>query len=79
MHRNERRAWVAMIYSITSSARASSVGGTFSQRAFAVLRLIASSYFGRRLYGKVGRFLALQNADDVAGGTPKLVGKIRPV
>jgi hypothetical protein len=31
-------------YSITSSARASSVGGTSRPSAFAVLRLIANSY-----------------------------------
>src|SRR6516225_5561877 len=34
------RARVAMIYSITSSARASSVGGTSRPSALAVLRLI---------------------------------------
>src|SRR5215831_6553858 len=32
------------LYSITSSARASSVGGTSRPRAFAVLRLITSLY-----------------------------------
>src|SRR5262245_26342567 len=32
------------IYSITSSARASSVGGTVKPSAFAVLRLMTSSY-----------------------------------
>jgi hypothetical protein len=34
-----------MLYSITSSARARSVGGTVTPSAFAVLRLITSSYF----------------------------------
>jgi hypothetical protein len=34
-------------HSMTSSARANNVGGTASQSAFAVLRLIASSYFDR--------------------------------
>jgi hypothetical protein len=43
MHRNKRRAWVAMIYSITSSARASSVGGTSRPSALAVLKLMANS------------------------------------
>jgi hypothetical protein len=37
-----RRHWA--LYSITSSARARSVGGTVSPSALAVLRLIASSY-----------------------------------
>jgi hypothetical protein len=32
------------LYSITSTARASNVGGTISPSAFAVLRLITSSY-----------------------------------
>ena len=44
MHRNNRGARVAMYYSITSSARASSIGGTSRPSAFAVLRLITSSY-----------------------------------
>jgi hypothetical protein len=37
---------LAAIHSITSSARASSMGGTSRQSAFAVLRLITSSYCG---------------------------------
>src|SRR6516164_4206072 len=36
-------AWTKCGYSMTSSARASSVGGTSSPSAFATLRLIASS------------------------------------
>src|SRR5205823_6518637 len=40
----EERDEVAAGHSITSSARASSVGGTSSPRAFAVFRLITSSY-----------------------------------
>jgi len=39
MHCNKRRARVAMIYSITSSARASSIGGMVRPSALAVLRL----------------------------------------
>src|ERR1700716_1318950 len=35
----------AAVHSITSSARASSVGGTFMPSAFAVLRLMTSSNF----------------------------------
>jgi hypothetical protein len=45
MQRNNRRARVAIIHSITSSARASSVGGTSRPIDLAVLRLTTSSYF----------------------------------
>jgi hypothetical protein len=43
MHCSKECARVAKIYSITSSARASSVGGTSRPSALAVLRLITSS------------------------------------
>ena len=50
-------------YSITSSARASSVAGSPSPSdAFAVLRLITSSVFRRRLHRQVGWFLAFEDA-----------------
>src|SRR5262245_20607886 len=39
-------------YSITSSARASRVGGTSSPSAFAVFRLITSSYLVGKLTGR---------------------------
>ena len=39
MHCNKRCAPVAMIYSITSSARASSIGGMSRPSAFAVTKL----------------------------------------
>ena len=66
-------------HSITSSARASSVGGTSRPSAFAVLRLITELVLRRRLYRQVGRFLALEDAINVAGREPVLVGDIRPV
>ena len=34
---------------------------------------------GRRLHRQVGGLLALEDAVDVTGGTPKLVGEIRPI
>src|SRR5262245_47108939 len=40
----EKRHELAPLHSITSSARASRVGGTSRPRALAVLRLMASSY-----------------------------------
>ena len=60
-------------HSITSSARASSVGGTSRPSALAVLRLIDELVLGRRLHRQVGRLLALEDAVDVAGRTPVLV------
>jgi hypothetical protein len=47
-------------YSITSSARASSVGGTSRPRAFAVLRLITSSYLVGACTGRSAGFSPLR-------------------
>ena len=66
-------------HSITSSARASSVGGTSRPSALAVLRLIDQLVLGRRLHRQVGGLLALEDAVDVAGRAPVLVDPIRPV
>ena len=60
--RSKLRARIAMLYSITSTARASRVVGIVMPSAFAVLRLITSSYFGRGLHRKVGHFGAFQYA-----------------
>ena len=60
-------------YSITSSARASSVGGTVRPSAFAVLRLMTSSILGRRLHRQIGGLLALEDAVDVAGRVSVLI------
>ena len=51
-HTTEQHDELAPLHSITSSARASSVGGTSRPSAFAVLRLIASSYFVGACTGK---------------------------
>ena len=50
-------------YSITSAARASSVGGTSRPRALAVLRLSRSSNFAWQLNRKYRRICAAQNLD----------------
>jgi hypothetical protein len=47
-------------YSITSSARASSVGGTSRPRALAVLRLITSSYLVGACTGRSAGFSPLR-------------------
>ena len=66
-------------YSITSSARASSVGGTSRPSALAVLRLITSSNLVGCLHRQVGRLLALEDTVDVAGGATELVDIVSPV
>jgi hypothetical protein len=48
------------LYSITSSARASSMGGTFMPSAFAVLRLITSSNLVDCAIGKSAGFSPLR-------------------
>jgi FecR protein len=50
MHRSKRR-----LYSITSSARASSIGGTARSSALAVLRLMASSNLVAACTGRIDR------------------------
>ena len=70
---------LAAPHSITSSALASRVGGTSTPSAFAVLRLIGKLVFGRRLHGKVGRLLALEDTIDVAGRASVRVDRIGPV
>src|SRR5262249_4032561 len=51
---------LAPVHSITSSARASSVGGTSMPRAFAVLRLITSSYLVGACTGRSAGFSPLK-------------------
>ena len=62
------------LYSITSSARSSSCGGTSRPSAFAVLRLITSSYLVGASIGRSERVLVLEDAVDVTGraGTGQL-------
>ena len=75
----EQRDELAPLHSITSSARASSVGGTSRPSALAVLRLIDQLVLGRRLHRQVGRLLALEDAIDVAGRAPVLVDQVGPI
>ena len=70
---NSRRS-----HSITSSARASSVGGTSRPSALAVLRLMTSSNLVGCLHRQVGRLLALEDAIDIAGRAPELVDRSGP-
>jgi hypothetical protein len=54
-------------HSITSSARASSVGGTVEAERLGGLEVDHQLVLGRRLHRQVGRLLALEDAIDVAG------------
>jgi hypothetical protein len=63
---------------MTSSARASSMGGTSSPSARAVLRLY-QLVLGRVLHRQIGRLLALEDAIDVAGRSPVRRNVIRAV
>ena len=66
MHRSK-----SALYSITSSARASTRRAARSRpSALAVLRLMIELVLGRRLHRQVGRLLALEDAVDVAGRAP---------
>src|SRR6266404_4736688 len=53
-------AGVSLLYSITSSARASSVGGISRPSAFAVLRLITNSYLVGACTGRLAGFSPLR-------------------
>ena len=55
-----READIGQVYSITSPARASTAGGTVRPRAFAVLRLIASSYLVAACTGSSAGFSPLR-------------------
>ena len=72
-HRLDRTSFAWRTHSITSSARASSVGGTSRPSALAVFRLIAELELGRLLDRQVGRLGALQDLVDVVGGAPEQV------
>jgi hypothetical protein len=56
----EHRDELAALHSITSSARASSVAGTSRPSAFAVLRLMISSYFVGACTGRSAGFSPLR-------------------
>ena len=58
--RHRRTWWVLRGHSMTSSARASSDGGTMSPSAFAVLRLMTSSYFVGACTGRSAGFSPLR-------------------
>ena len=65
-------------YSITSSASASSIGGTVEAERLCGLEVDQQLVFGRCLNRQIGRLLALEDAIDVAGRPPARVDRIGP-
>ena len=70
---------LARLHSITSSARARSVGGTVRPMARAVLRFMTSWNLVGRCTGEVGRFVSSEYAVDVSCRTAPALDLIRPV
>src|SRR6059058_2490929 len=60
LHRLDRTSFAWRTYSITSSARASNVGGTIKPSALAALRLIVSSYLVGCWIGSSATFAPLR-------------------
>ena len=75
----EQRDELAARHSITSSARARTVAGRSRPSAFAVLRLTTSSYLFGRLDRQFGWLLAPEDAIDVHGCLPELIGGVVPI
>ena len=74
MHRSKQH-----LYSITSSARASSGRRHGEAERLGGLEVDHQLVLGRRLHRQVGRLLALEDAIDVAGRAPVLVDQIGPI
>ena len=66
-------------YSMISSARERSEGGTVRPSALAVLRLITNSNLVAFCTGRSAGFFALKDAIDVASGLPALTERVRSV
>jgi hypothetical protein len=70
MHRSKQHR-----YSITSSARASTVGHVKTER-FGGLEIDHRFVLGRRLHRQVGRLLALEDAIDIVGRAAVLIDQV---
>src|SRR5512133_3267658 len=53
--------------------------GNFEAERFGSLKIDDELVLGRRLHGKIGGRLALENTVDVAGCAPELIGEIGPI
>ena len=67
---------VAPLYSITSSARPSSIAGISRPSAFAVLRLMTQLEFGRLVKRDISRIRTFENFIDEVGEAAKNVRKV---
>jgi hypothetical protein len=68
-----QRTKTAWIYSITSSARPSSIGGTSRPECLGGLEVDYQLVLGRCLHRQVGRLLALENAIDISCRAAELI------
>src|SRR5262245_27623667 len=73
--RADQRNELALVHSITSSARASRIAGISRPIAFAAL-VEREFELGGLLHRKIARLLATQNAIDVFGGLAKIVPEV---
>ena len=64
---------------MTSSARASSEGGTAEHERLRGLEVDHQLILGRRLHRQVGRLLALEDAINIAGRAAVLVDQVRRI
>ena len=69
---------MTVAHSITSSARASSVGGIVEAERLGGFQIDHQLVLGRGLHWQVGGFLAFEDAIDVGCRAPVLVDKIGP-
>src|SRR5262249_42352202 len=69
----------AALYSMTSSARASSMGGTSMPSALAVTRLTAKSKMAGNMMGKLGGAFAFQNPASICSKLPIIVRNVHAI
>jgi hypothetical protein len=72
-------AAVRKVYSITSSARASTVPGMVRPSVLAVLRLMTRSNLVGCSTGNIGGLRSAQNLVDDFGGAPELICSVGPI
>ena len=70
---------IARTYSITSSARASSVGGTLRPERLGGLEVDHQFEFGRGLHRQVSGLLAFKDAINVTSSLPVWINRVWPI
>src|SRR5215217_4445614 len=79
LHRLDRTSFAWRTHSITSSARASSVGGISRPSALAVLRLMTSSYLVGACTGRSAGFSPLRMRSNIEGCVAIQIDQIHAV